>query len=218
MHLIRRTQPTSDVTPPWAGMSFTQPVDSDALHERLKKAYPTCATLRQRKHMAAIDFLTTELREMQSKDQNVATTEHSADYPALASSEAPSIFSETLEGGSRQGSPSVLESPASSAHHSRSVERVLQRQDSPPASAHLVRTQPSTTGSGQHIVFSAKDGRTLQPKLKRKMTTEEKTAYKETRKRGACPKCKRQKGKCTHTVDTSKDPGSSEDVKRPSKR
>lgn len=191
MSLIRRFQLTSDATPPWAGLSFTPPVASDALHEELKKIYPAYTTLRERKHKAAIDFLTAELYEMQSRDSK-PVAEH---YPPHASSEAPSIFSDALEAHSRQGSPSASESPTSSTRFSRSVEPVLQPRDTPPIRTPLLPTLAPTAGSGQHIVFRALDGRTLKPKTKRKMTSEEKTAYKETRKRGACPKCKRQKGK-----------------------
>ena len=47
----------------------------------------------------------------------------------------------------------------------------------------------------QQFVWSAHDGRSMQPKTKRKMTLEERSAYKETRRRGACDKCRRQKGR-----------------------
>jgi len=53
---------------------------------------------------------------------------------------------------------------------------------------------------GQQHVFSIVDGFATQPKKKRKMTPAERSAYKTTRKVGACDKCKRQKGKCTHVI------------------
>ncbi|KAF1851257.1 uncharacterized protein K460DRAFT_274629 [Cucurbitaria berberidis CBS 394.84] len=190
---IKRTQPTSDETPPWTGMSFIQPVDSDALHEHLKRTYPKCTTLRERKHMAAIDFLETELRQMQSKNVTITATEHCVDYTGIAS---PRASSEAFGGHSRKGSTSLSQSPASSAHLSTTLERALQDRYSRTSSARLLPKEPSTVEHGQHIVFSAFDGRMMKPKTKRRMTTEEKSAaYKKTRKRGACPKCKRQKGK-----------------------
>ncbi|KAF2446606.1 hypothetical protein P171DRAFT_262739 [Karstenula rhodostoma CBS 690.94] len=53
----------------------------------------------------------------------------------------------------------------------------------------------------QQFVWSAHDGRSMRPKTKRKMTVEERNAYKNTRKRGACDKCRKQKGRCTHIND-----------------
>ncbi|KAF2792863.1 hypothetical protein K505DRAFT_386721 [Melanomma pulvis-pyrius CBS 109.77] len=74
MSYITRTQPTTDETPPWQGISFTCPVGSDLLADRLKYAYPDCKTLRQRKHQAAINFLAAELEEMKSKDEKHSAT------------------------------------------------------------------------------------------------------------------------------------------------
>ncbi|KAK3202138.1 hypothetical protein GRF29_161g263335 [Pseudopithomyces chartarum] len=65
MDFILRQQATSDELPPWAGIIFKDPVDSDTLSEKLRAAYPSCRTLRERKHQAAIDFLQEELHRMQ---------------------------------------------------------------------------------------------------------------------------------------------------------
>ena len=197
MPLIRRIQPTSDETPPWAGMAFTQPVDSDDLNARLLKAYPhpLCTTLRERKHMAAIDFLKAELRQMQCKDQASVPPEYFAGYHALASPKSPTFSNEALERHSRTGSLSSLQSPASSARLSLPIEQSLQRGDTSNVSMLPTPTDSSTAPPGQNLVFSAKDGQMVHPKTKRKMTIEEKIAYKETRSRGACKKCKKMKGK-----------------------
>jgi len=82
-------------------------------------------------------------------------------------------------------SPSVVESVLSPklAERTRNESR---------ATADLEQTQPT---SAQQFVWSAHDGRSMRPKTKRKMTVEERSAYKETRKRGACDKCRRQKGR-----------------------
>lgn len=195
MRFIRRNRPTSDSAAPWKGISFTAPVDSDALHDDLRKEYPQYTTLRQRKHKAAIEFLRAELREMQKKDSASVSKEQSGDYPALPSPAAASSSSEGAEGHSYQGSSSASTSSVSSRRLSASVERTMADQNSP-----LTPVDPPTNvvpevGSGQHIVFSAHDGRMLQLKPKRRQTKEENAAYRETRKYGACPKCKRQKGK-----------------------
>ncbi|KAJ4366785.1 hypothetical protein N0V83_007310 [Neocucurbitaria cava] len=208
MPLIKRVQPTSDETPPWSGMSFVQPVDSDALHEHLKIAYPQCTTLRERKHMAAIDFLVAELHQMQSKGPTFVAVEHSANDPAAPN---PGALS-------RKGSISASLSPTSSAQFSTSVELAFQDRHSSTTPGRLLPKGQLTESPGQHLVFSAVDGRMMQPKTKRRMTAEEKDAYKETRKRGACRKCKRQKGKCTHVIDMNEGLGHTKDVKKATKR
>ncbi|CAO2649228.1 Nn.00g066130.m01.CDS01 [Neocucurbitaria sp. VM-36] len=218
MPLIKRIQPTSDETPPWTGISFVQPVDSDALHEHLKIAYPQCTTLRERKHMAAIDFLIAELRQMQSKGSAFVAIESSANYPAAPSPRAPSLSTEALGNPSRKGSASASQSPTSSTQLSTSVEHAFQDRHSSTTPACLPPIAQPTDGPGQHLVFSAIDGRMMQPKTKRRMTIEEKNAYKETRKRGACRKCKRQKGKCTHVIDVVDSPKHTQDVKKAPKR
>ncbi|RYO58170.1 hypothetical protein AA0116_g7443 [Alternaria tenuissima] len=177
MRSIKRIHPTSDETPPWAGMAFTQPLDSDALHELLKSQYPQCTSMRQRKHLAAIDFLNRELESMQNEAMLLQ-----ASHPGP----------EELDVCKHQRSLSP------SLSHSNSYR-------SPALVEHHPQQSPTITkiATGQQHVFSIVDGGlAVQPKKKRKMTPAERSAYKTTRKIGACDKCKRQKGKCTHVIAT----------------
>ncbi|RII10818.1 hypothetical protein CUC08_Gglean006818 [Alternaria sp. MG1] len=177
MRSIKRIHPTSDETPPWAGMAFTQPLDSDALHELLKNQYPQCTSMRQRKHLAAIDFLNRELESMQNE-------------AILLQASHPGPEELDVCKHQRSLSPSLS--------HSSSYR-------SPALVEHHLQQSPTITkiATGQQHVFSIVDGGlAIQPKKKRKMTPAERSAYKTTRKIGACEKCKRQKGKCTHVIAT----------------
>lgn len=71
-------------------------------------------------------------------------------------------------------------------------EQAVDCAQTPETKGNNLKTDSANT---QHFVWSAHDGRPMQPKTKRKMTLEERSAYKETRKRGACERCRRQKGK-----------------------
>ncbi|KAG9195999.1 hypothetical protein G6011_01120 [Alternaria panax] len=186
MRPIKRIHPTSDETPPWAGMSFIQPVDSDALHELLKHQYPQCASLRQRKHMAAIDFLRRELESMQNETAGTSPGDQTRISPQTSLS-APEKLGERKH--QRSISPSLSQS---SSYRSPTLLKHHPQQS--PAMKKM--------GTGQQHVFSIVDGLAMQPKKKRKMTPAERSAYKTTRKVGACDKCKRQKGKCTHVIET----------------
>lgn len=184
--LIRRTQITSDLAPPWEGISFTQPVGSDRLSDELRRAYPGCLDLRQRKHMAAIEFLQHELIQMQSS--NPATNVVESGYPATPEGSSPS--NDNFDGRSRQSSTSVSQS---------AFQRGQTWSD---GNLHQIESQTPTSSivrSSQQIVFSVSDGHTLQPTTRRTMTREEKMAYRKTRKRGACSTCRRQKGKVSST-------------------
>jgi hypothetical protein len=195
MDAIRRAKPTSDESPPWAGMEFTLPVDSDALMEHLKTLYPfpQCSTHRERKHMAAIDFLKRELASIQSKGPFPAS---SGGEKMWLVSPGPTMPSSDLdESSSRNVTPSpspafhnVMATPVPTKHESHPV--TCERNIAAPISA----PQPTST-SAQHFVFSAIDGRTHQLKKKRKMTAEEKKDYKRIRTRGACARCKKAKEK-----------------------
>lgn len=188
MSLIKRVQQTSDETPPWNGMAFALPVESDKLSEELKRAYPDCKTLRERKHMAAIDFLSSELHRMQSATPT-------AEDARSAAPQTPSRYDIAPDDRSRCGSPSSMSFTSSAAAEPRLTPSQLLEVDvaTPPTvsspSPHLVRNEI------QQFVFSVVDGRSLQPKTKRCMTRDEKVAYKKTRKRGACLPCRRNKGK-----------------------
>jgi len=67
MQLIKRVRLSNEGTPPWAGISFIHPIDSDELHDLLKGRYPQYTTVRERKQKAVIDFVLAKLREMQTK-------------------------------------------------------------------------------------------------------------------------------------------------------
>jgi hypothetical protein len=183
MKSIERIEPTSDASPPWAGIHFTQPVDSDALHELLKDQYPQCKSVRQRKHMAAIDFLKRELESMQNEASESTTR------TPLGNQELP-VLNGPYTGfeGSRERKHQRSVSPALSQSSSYRSPALLGHHP------HHLPTIPKTGASQQHV-FSIVDGLATQPKKKRKMTPAERSAYKNTRKFGACEKCKRQKGK-----------------------
>lgn len=53
----------------------------------------------------------------------------------------------------------------------------------------------ANVASSQTYVFSAVDGTPMQPRTKKKMSTQERKDYKETRRRGACDKCRKTKAK-----------------------
>ncbi|KAF2638839.1 hypothetical protein P280DRAFT_63413 [Massarina eburnea CBS 473.64] len=222
MDFIHRHQRTTDETPPWNGIVFKLPVDSDELAEKLKIAYPNCRTLRERKHQATSDFFAEELKRMQSKDLTPFTTTNSAepsvsDYPQDASK----AYSQAFSDRSRPQSASGYTSPSVAG----SVDSPLVERAKPSISISTSpRMQPSTaptmmmSTNAQQFVWSAHDGKSLRPKTKRKMTLEERSAYKETRKRGACDKCRRQKGRCTHMTEGEHQPSGSEVANRLTKR
>jgi hypothetical protein len=172
-------------------------VDSDDLSEKLRIAYPDCKTHRERKHRAAIDFLSAELLRMQSRSSatesaSINTAEILVQEPTPATSRTHvEMLSEGSEILSASGctSPSIVEAMLSPrlAEQMRKASR---------ATADLEQSQAKASPTtAQQFVWSAHDGRSMRPKTKRKMTTEERSAYKNTRKRGACDKCRRQKGR-----------------------
>lgn len=186
MSFIERTQPTRDDTPPWAGISFIQPVDSDDLHESLKSAYSNCLTLRERKHQAAIDFLNAELSEMQSRTTN--TSNNLA--PGSASPEEAQRLLKPM--GSRNLSS---QSPITSGDGFSTVKvnRPPQQSQQSPEMFSMV---DYAIGPAQYGVFSATNGPMSQVRRKRKlMTLEEKSHYRAVRGRGACSRCRALKCK-----------------------
>ncbi|KAF2715365.1 hypothetical protein K504DRAFT_25155 [Pleomassaria siparia CBS 279.74] len=193
MSCIERTQPTSDETAPWQGITFKWHVSSDLLAERLKYEFPHCQTLRQRKHQAAIQFLTRELEEMRLKDGQHSTPDASSSYN-LESPQSDSNDQVSTGSTRKNAWPRTSPTTPDSLHAQNLTDRSRLPMDQ--------SFNPITTTSAQTIVFSAIDGRTLQPKTKRRMTSPERVMYKETRKRGACEKCKRMKGRCTHDDHT----------------
>lgn len=194
---IKRTQPTTDETPPWQGISFLLPVGSDRLADQLKKTFSDCRTLRQRKHKAAILFLEAELEEMIARDEKQSLYPDALNNHQLGSPQSESLdfFDQPSVSSTQQNtlsssctSPITPHSAPSPKLTNRSRSQFSGPDQSQPPTANAVATP-------QTFVFSAVDGRSLQPKTKRKMTSDERVVYKQTRKRGACEKCKRQKGK-----------------------
>lgn len=187
--IIRQYQ-TTDQTAPWEGVVFTHEVGSDELAEALKASFPRYRTLRERKHAAIIAFFTSELSDMQSSIAHQV----SAKTPPT-SSEHTNTREDAYHGPGSQKLPSAPHSPTSPGQFA-APQVVHQRC----AATSMSMSQPSfidptTATHSSQFVFNAIDGQTLQQKTKRKMTAEEKLEYKETRRRGACSECKRQKGK-----------------------
>lgn len=180
--LIRRLQITSDETSPWEGIAFVQPVGSDRLSDELKRAYPGCTNLRQRKHMAAIAFLQYELMQMQSANTTSRVLE--SKYPVTP--EESSLSNDNFDGTSRHSSVSVSQT---------SLQKAQAWPGGTPNTTQSQGPAASAAHSPQQIVFSVSDGHTLLPTTRRTMTKEEKLAYRKTRKRGACSTCRRQKEK-----------------------
>lgn len=188
-HIVRREHTTEDM-PPWAGIHFIHEVGSDELADTLKRAFPQCRTLRERKYMAAIEYLRHELLEIQSSAPTPTTAAIAPimNLP-LINAKAHNVLADNHV-RNPQGAVSVPHSPTSSTHSTHQTLRCGQA-----GSPRILSVEPTTVASGHHYVFSAHDGTAMQQKTKRKMTAEEKLAYKATRKKGACEKCKRQKGK-----------------------
>ncbi|KAF2262048.1 hypothetical protein CC78DRAFT_546100 [Lojkania enalia] len=196
---IRRSEPQSETSPPWDGIDFIYRLGSDELSDRLKGHYLNYQTLRQRKHQAAIDFLREELQIMQAEDGrqiNIASHLEQKSFNSPRSERKESQDISSVSSTSR----STHSPPASSSQSPRPPLRV--KPSIEPLA--LSRHEPlSSITTGQQLVFNLRDGRTMHVKTKRKMTDEEREAYKETRKRGACDQCKQKKGKCTHKIPSS---------------
>lgn len=197
--VIRRFQPTLEETAPWTGIEFIHPVGSDQLADLLKSTYPDGLTLRHRKHMAAIDFLKGELKKMQPMFTGSSSTNEQADHQSIRSTTSEFSAGDTFLVASRPQSELSHTSPSISsiAASPRLVERLR------PATEQNERSDalPPILATASHTyVFSAVNGKPMQPKTKRRMTIQERQAYKETRKRGACLKCRRTKGKVFHSL------------------
>jgi hypothetical protein len=195
---ILRAEQTAEQTPPWHGIAFEFKVGSDELAEVLKAAFPQYETLSERKHVAAIQFLEHELRYIRSGVPiPVATTfAPMMDLPFVGTRfDRPQTESQVIV---TPDATWTSHSPASSIHSVRQKSGYGQTtsQISSPSTTY---TEPTAAIPGHHFIFNASDGTAMEQKTKRKMTAEEKAAYKETRKRGACDKCKRQKGKVSKT-------------------
>lgn len=187
---IKRFYLTTDQSAPWEGVAFTCEVGSDELAEALKACFPQHRNLRERKHAAAIQFLTNELLEMSSGNgsQSLVKGRRSGPGPEVGPKDArgsvqlPTTLSAAHSPATSDCSSSVREKRDSSVTSSTPTTQSLY-------------IDPSIATHSSQFVFNATDGRTMPQKSKRKMTAKERIEYKETRKRGACSKCKRLKGK-----------------------
>lgn len=202
MSLIERIHPTTDDAPPWAGMSFTHPVDSDELHEQLKTAYPECSTFRERKHRATIKFLEDEFQQMQSKSSNSMPLSDLSHYAGLSSSPEEGSPSEraykTRNSWQRAKTSHATASSDCSSSTWETSPKHEESQDSPrdPSSSN------QSAEAAQHDVFSATEGTVTRLKRKRKlMTMEEKRHYRAVRGRGACSRCRTMKCKVCRLSD-----------------
>jgi hypothetical protein len=197
MEIIQRYERTADESPPWAGISFRYPVDSDLLAEQLKGAYPypKFQTLRERKHQAAIDFLLVELGQMRSKGPSTPTVLTSTDPPLdEGRQDAVKAYIEISSDRSRPQSASGYTSSLSGSVHSPGMIDRAKLSTSMSANPGSPRhTQPAT--NPQQIVWNSLNGQSMRPKTKRKMTLEERKAYKKTREQGACDACRKQKAR-----------------------
>ncbi|KAH7087450.1 hypothetical protein FB567DRAFT_346049 [Paraphoma chrysanthemicola] len=182
---ITRVEWTSDQKPPWSGLKFTLPVGSDALSDALRSRYRDGENLRERKHMAAIEFLTAELQLMRSAQASRAPS----DVDDSTASETPTQRSVMARSHSQQHSDLLPSNPVGHNRTSLPLAHTTQ-----PDTSAIGASNPAPV-SGQQIVFSVTDGRPQRPRTKRPMTKREKVAYKKTRERGACPSCRKQKAK-----------------------
>jgi hypothetical protein len=182
-NIVIRKRPTSDDTPPWSGLEFVEPVDSDALAEKLKQTYPSHNTLRERKHQAIIDHLMMELHAIRRKD-----------------SHSPVTALDSHDSGVGDTSPcdeSTIVSPPSSVYL-RSPGLSNKSRPDVPQHRHSGLRAPTPTLEAQSFVFTAVDISEFQPKTRRRMTKAERQSYKAARERGACEKCRRLKGKVVY--------------------
>ncbi|KAF2028518.1 hypothetical protein EK21DRAFT_113854 [Setomelanomma holmii] len=212
---IERVKQPSEEKPPWSGIEFTFPVGSDDLSDALRSRYPKGTTLRERKHMAAIEFLQNELRQMQSAQPCFNAT----DLEDSATSKSSSPDSDGNEVRSRLWSETTSCDVIVTNGTARSPSNVVQGSDVYSGNTIIDSTPSSAHKLGHQIVFSVANGRQQQPRTRRRMTKEEKLAYKKTRERKACAACRRQKAKCTHGDNVNEEqPRQGTDVKRPKRQ
>ncbi|KAJ4991683.1 hypothetical protein SVAN01_02798 [Stagonosporopsis vannaccii] len=193
---IKRVSSTTDETAPWDGVVFIYEVGSDELNEALRACFPNYRTLRQRKHAAIIKFLERELSEMPmtKTSRSSAGTPSAQDLPHTGSG-CVGVHVNAQKSVQSQSMLSTIHSPATSNGPLAAQEKSKRCIASSTPAAQPLYIDPTAATHSSQFVFNALDGRAMQQKTKRRMTIEERMEYKETRKRGACPRCKRQKGK-----------------------
>jgi hypothetical protein len=195
MDFIHRFQATPEGSPPWVGISFKEGVESDELAAQLKEKYPSpeYKTLRERKHKATIDFLIWELERMTTKDPSTPSISKALDLassPGLQNEMRTCI--EISPDRSRPQSASSYTSPShtGSVHSPATSDRGMLGGK---PKAGVVSSPPHSTS--QQLVWNSQTGQLMRPKTKRKMTVEERKAYKKTREQGACDACRKQKAR-----------------------
>jgi hypothetical protein len=176
---------------PWAGMSFVYDIESDELADALRSAFPEHRTLRERKHAAVIRLFEQELREMHSSTKSSMGAQKRQDYDSVRSASRV----DSCNGGHLSDTSAPPASPASSLNSMVHQDPGRLFAAVQTASSLSLPADPTLATSSTHLIFNAFDGRPMQQKTKRKMTSEERQEYRRTRQRGACAKCKRQKGK-----------------------
>jgi hypothetical protein len=146
-------------------------------------------------HLAAIEFLTQELEEMQPGFRRNPGSHDQLDNISISSPQSEmNGFRTTCVDGSRPHStaPRTPQSATSSLASQSLAERSRYSVDHAQAGGAPPLANVTTS---QTYVFSAVDGTPMQPRTKKKMSTQERKDYKETRKRGACEKCRKTKAK-----------------------
>ncbi|KAF2114753.1 hypothetical protein BDV96DRAFT_84372 [Lophiotrema nucula] len=211
--VVRHAKPL-EMEPPWTGLVFVPAVGSDELSEKLKELYPDLRTLRQRKHKAAIDFLLWELDAMQVPIPVKAGATH-INFQSVNNHQSDvNVVSRTPRDSSASQSPY----PTSGASGSLSPTLTSPMRSNKDHNSPLPHRPLTPNSGGQHFVFHLGDGRPAHVKTKRKMSKQERISYKETRKRGACGKCRKTKAKCTHQNDPASDQHELEPSRQGTKR
>lgn len=196
-HFIRREEPhpNSTSSAPWSGLSFVYDIESDELADSLRVAFPLYGNLRERKHAAVISFFASELDSMRKKNAADAPMRTSKDYHLAQVS--PQTSDTQMDVGETESirESNIPPSPVNSIKSPGYRDSVIHCPATQPVSSLSFAADPTLAAASTHLVFNAFDGRPVQQKTKRKMTTEERLDYRRTRQRGACAKCKRQKEK-----------------------
>ena len=184
--IIRRYQ-TTDQTAPWEGIEFTYEVGTDELSEALEVSFSQYRTLRERKCAAVIAFFQQELHETQLN--NAARTSPGQVCPQAEAKVDTQGIDRYRDCQLPPASPASSLNSSGHRDHDKCCTAVQA------VSSLSLPADPTLATSSTHLVFNAFDGRPMQQKTKRKMTSVEKQEYKKTRQRGACHKCRRTKAK-----------------------
>ena len=177
---------TTDGNAPWDGLKFCLPLGSDALYDKLRVLYPEHNTHEERKRQALLDFLHFE----RSRRGSVAA--------ATPNSNSASSDSESTVGTDTEGSSSSFSPPPASNLVRPSLPAKRSGQSSTQQASTNLEPQPPGDGSNPYnvIAFDIKDGKEVKVRGRKPMSDEQKANYREKRRKGACPNCRRSKKKC----------------------